>query len=80
MKLSEKEFGSACFPSFLNSHQIFQMQGIHSNANPGSCGSDGVHLTKAGYELMGDTIADRLIEIVKPPGMLGSSCNGMSAG
>jgi hypothetical protein len=32
--------------------------------------SDGVHLTKEGYELMGDTIANRLIGIIKPPGVL----------
>ena len=33
---------------------------------------DGVHLKKEGYELMGDTIADSLIEIIKgqePQGM-----------
>ena len=31
---------------------------------------DGVHLKKIGYQLMGDTIADRLIEIVKEPSRL----------
>ena len=29
--------------------------------------SDDTHLTKEGYELMGDTIADRLIEIIGKP-------------
>ncbi len=42
------------------------------------CTDDGVHLTKEGYELMGDTIADRMIEIIKEPkpqGMLSCVCS-----
>lgn len=45
-----------------------------------TCGSDGVHLTKAGYELMGDTVADRLIGIVKPPGTLKPLYDEMESG
>lgn len=48
---------------------ILESSFTNGNANP-SLRSDGVHLTKEGYELMGDTIADRLIDIIKPPGML----------
>ena len=43
-----------------------------TNTDERSVADDGVHLTKAGYELMGDTIADRLIEItqeLKPTGV-----------
>ncbi|KAL6717541.1 hypothetical protein ACLMJK_005456 [Lecanora helva] len=41
---------------------------------------DGVHLTKEGYELMGDTIADRLIDIVKEQQPLGTSHNSDTHG
>lgn len=37
---------------------------------------DGVHLTPAGYDLMGERIAAALVELIMPPGRLQPTNNG----